>query len=159
MQNLLITLHLMIVLAMIGAILLQRPVSGGLGLGGNDDFLRSRPRGNFLTRTTTYLAVAFFALTVALTISGREVPNFDNLSDELDTLNLEGLEIPDLPSEEGVTLDLPDLPSEEGVTLDLPDLPSEEALTPDLPQAPTLETGAGGESQNAPQEGSPTSGQ
>lgn len=68
MQTVLIIIHLMIVLAMIGVVLLQRSEGGGLGIGGGGGFLTSRGTANVLTRTTAILAVVFFATSLGLSI-------------------------------------------------------------------------------------------
>jgi preprotein translocase subunit SecG len=68
MQTLLIVVHLMIVSAMIGVVLLQRSEGGGLGIGSTGGFLTSRGTANVLTRTTAILAGLFFATSLALSI-------------------------------------------------------------------------------------------
>jgi preprotein translocase subunit SecG len=62
----LIVIHLMIVLSLIGVVLLQKSEGGGLGIGSTGGFLSSRGTANALTRTTAYLALAFFATSLAL---------------------------------------------------------------------------------------------
>jgi preprotein translocase subunit SecG len=68
MQTVVIVVHLMIVLAMIGFVLLQRSEGGGLGMGsgGGGGFLSSRGTANVLTRTTAFLAIAFFITSLLL---------------------------------------------------------------------------------------------
>lgn len=68
MQTVLIVIHLMIVLAMIGLVLLQRSEGGGLGMGGGGGFMTTRGSTNMLTRTTAFLAAAFFATSLVLSI-------------------------------------------------------------------------------------------
>src|ERR1700739_4946134 len=68
MQTVLILIHLMVVMAMIGTVLLQRSEGGGLGVGQTGGFLSSRGSANVLTRTTAILATAFFASSLALSI-------------------------------------------------------------------------------------------
>ncbi|MGP0094571.1 MAG: preprotein translocase subunit SecG [Xanthobacteraceae bacterium] len=69
MHYVLIVIHLMVVLAMIGAVLLQKSEGGGLGMGGGGGgFLTSRGTANVLTRTTAILAVVFFATSLGLSI-------------------------------------------------------------------------------------------
>ena len=68
MQTLLIVVHLMIVAAMIGAVLLQRSEGGGLGIGSTGGFLTSRGTANVLTRTTAILAGLFFLTSLGLSI-------------------------------------------------------------------------------------------
>jgi len=68
MQTFIIVVHLMIVLAMIGFVLLQKSEGGGLGIGSTGGFLSSRGTANVLTRTTAYLAAAFFGTSLLLSI-------------------------------------------------------------------------------------------
>lgn len=69
MANVLIVAYLLIVLALIAVILLQRSEGGGLGMGGNAGGLMTvRGSANLLTRTTAILAALFFATAIGLTI-------------------------------------------------------------------------------------------
>jgi preprotein translocase subunit SecG len=69
MQTVIIVIHLMIVLAMVGLIMLQKSEGGGLGMGGGTGgFLTSRGTANVLTRTTAILAAVFFATSLILSI-------------------------------------------------------------------------------------------
>jgi preprotein translocase subunit SecG len=70
MQSVIIVIHLMIVMAMIAVILLQKSEGGGLGMGGGGagGFLSSRGTSNVLTRTTAFLAMGFFGLSLLLSI-------------------------------------------------------------------------------------------
>lgn len=69
MHAVIIVIHLMIVVAMIGFVLLQRSEGGGLGAGGSTGgFLTSRGTANVLTRTTAILAAAFFATSLMLSV-------------------------------------------------------------------------------------------
>jgi preprotein translocase subunit SecG len=84
METVLLVIHLMLVAALIGLVLVQRSEGGALGIGGGGaNFMASRSSGNVLTRATTILAAGFFATSIALTILAR-VNNegggiFDNL--------------------------------------------------------------------------------
>jgi preprotein translocase subunit SecG len=73
MQTVLIIVHLIIVLALIGVVLLQRSEGGGMGLGGGggggvSGFMTGRGQANALTRATAVLAVLFFITSLALTV-------------------------------------------------------------------------------------------
>ena len=68
MHTVIIVIHLMIVLVMVGAVLLQKSEGGGLGIGGGGGFMTSRGTANVLTRTTAILAAAFFATSLILSI-------------------------------------------------------------------------------------------
>jgi preprotein translocase subunit SecG len=62
----LIVIHLMIIIALVGVVLLQKSEGGGLGIGSTGGFLSSRGTANVLTRTTAYLGLAFFATSLTL---------------------------------------------------------------------------------------------
>jgi preprotein translocase subunit SecG len=66
MQTVVIVIHLMIIVVLIGAVLLQKSEGGGLGMGGGAGFMSSRGTANLLTRTTAVLAVGFFATSLLL---------------------------------------------------------------------------------------------
>lgn len=72
MQTVLIVIHLMIVLALVGVVLLQRSEGGGLGIGGGGGgLMTARGAANTLTRTTQILGAAFFATSIALGLFAR----------------------------------------------------------------------------------------
>ncbi|MHA1570669.1 MAG: preprotein translocase subunit SecG [Alphaproteobacteria bacterium] len=70
METVIITIHLMIVLALIATVLLQRSEGGALGIGGGGggNFMTGRGAGDILTRTTGILAAGFFATSIGLTL-------------------------------------------------------------------------------------------
>lgn len=69
MANVLIVAYLLIVLALIAVILLQRSEGGALGIGGGGGgLMTARGSANLLTRTTAILATLFFATAIGLTI-------------------------------------------------------------------------------------------
>ena len=78
MQTLVLTIHILIALALIGVVLLQRSEGGGLGIGGGGGgggFMTARGTANLLTRVTAILAACFFATSLILAIiagAGRE---------------------------------------------------------------------------------------
>ena len=70
MLTFIIVIHLMIVLAMCGLVLLQKSEGGGLGIGssGGGGFMSSRGSTNVLTRSTAILAACFFATSLLLSV-------------------------------------------------------------------------------------------
>jgi preprotein translocase subunit SecG len=68
MQTVLIVLHLMVVIALVGTVLLQRSEGGALGVGGGGGFMTGRGQANALTRATAILATLFFVTSLGLTI-------------------------------------------------------------------------------------------
>jgi preprotein translocase subunit SecG len=72
MTTVVIVVHLMVVLAMIGLVLLQRSEGGALGIGGGQGaFLSGRSAGNVLTRSTAVLAMAFFLTSLSLALISK----------------------------------------------------------------------------------------
>ncbi len=65
MQTVIMVVHLMLVLALIGFVLLQKSEGGGL-VSSSSGFLSSRGTANVLSRTTALLAAGFFATSLAL---------------------------------------------------------------------------------------------
>lgn len=70
MQTILIVIHLMIVIALVAVVLLQRSEGGGLGIGGGNA-MSARSAANPLTRITVILGAAFFVTSVGLGLLGR----------------------------------------------------------------------------------------
>lgn len=70
MAAVLIVAYLLIVVALIAVILIQRSEGGGLGLGtaNSNGLVSVRGSANLLTRTTAILAALFFATAIGLTI-------------------------------------------------------------------------------------------
>jgi len=65
MLTVIIVIHLMLVLAMIGVVLLQKSEGGGL-ISSTSGFMTGRGTANVLTRTTAFLAAGFFVTSLAL---------------------------------------------------------------------------------------------
>jgi len=65
MLTVIIVVHLMLVIALIGVVLLQKSEGGGL-ISSTSGFLTGRGTANVLTRTTAMLAAAFFLTSLAL---------------------------------------------------------------------------------------------
>ena len=132
MITVILTIHVLIVLALIGIVLLQRSEGGALGMGGGGGagggFMTSRGAANALTRTTSVLAALFFATSISLAIfadrgesdvdiirdlTGEEIadPNAPISTDDLtrtlggsdDGDDASGLELPEAGAEAPVT--------------------------------------------------------
>jgi preprotein translocase subunit SecG len=69
METVILVVHLLIALALIGVVLMQRSEGGALGIGGggSGSLFTARGAANTLTRLTAYLAIAFFITSIALT--------------------------------------------------------------------------------------------
>ena len=72
LQTILLVAMILISVTLAGVILLQRSEGGALGMGGGPSgFMTARGAGNLLTVTTWWLAGAFFACAIGLTIVGN----------------------------------------------------------------------------------------
>ena len=76
MQTVILVIHLLIALALVGFILIQRSEGGALGMGGSGGggagFMTGRATADFLTRTTAVLAASFFITSVVLAILAND---------------------------------------------------------------------------------------
>jgi preprotein translocase subunit SecG len=67
--NILLVIEILVSLALVGVVLLQRSEGGALGMGGGPGgFMTARGAGDLLTRITWILGATFFALALLLTI-------------------------------------------------------------------------------------------
>jgi preprotein translocase subunit SecG len=68
MQTVLIVIHLLVVIALVGVVLLQRSEGGALGIGGGGGFMTGRGQANALSRATAILGALFFATSLIMSI-------------------------------------------------------------------------------------------
>ncbi len=72
MEHVLLVIHLILTVTLIGLILIQKSEGGGLGLGtgggGMGSFASAQSTKNAITKTTTIVAVCFFATSLILAI-------------------------------------------------------------------------------------------
>lgn len=70
MESVILVVHLLIAVALVGVILIQRSEGGGLGIGGGNmgGMMTTRGTANLLTRTTGILAGCFFLTSIILAI-------------------------------------------------------------------------------------------
>ncbi len=74
MSAVILVIHILVAIALVATVLLQRSEGGALGIGGGGGaggFMTGRGAANLLTRTTTILAATFFATSITLTILAR----------------------------------------------------------------------------------------
>jgi preprotein translocase subunit SecG len=72
MENVVLTVHLILALALIGVVLLQRSEGGGLGMGGGGGAISGRSAATALGKVTWGLAIAFICTSIALTVLARQ---------------------------------------------------------------------------------------
>ena len=121
MENVVLTIHLLLALSLIGVVLLQRSEGGGLGLGGGgggDGVMSGRTTASALSKVTWILAIGFIITSLSLTIMAANNTAGSSVVDRLTTTD---------PAQEGTTPLLPDL------ELVLP--PTEEDAAPLVPSA------------------------
>ena len=88
MENIVLTIHLILALALVGIVLLQRSEGGGLGLGGGgggDGIMSGRGAATALTKITWVLAIAFIITSMSLTIIASRNANSSSIFDRLGT--------------------------------------------------------------------------
>ncbi len=89
MTTILLIIHLILAMAMIGVILLQRSEGGGLGIGGGGggmgNFMSSRGTANLLTRMTAILATGFMITSIILGVLASQNSSSRSLLDRMDT--------------------------------------------------------------------------
>jgi preprotein translocase subunit SecG len=81
---LLFVIHVAIAIALVGVILLQKSEGGALGMGGGgmSGFMTGRSTANLLTRTTGFLAIAFFVTSVMLVVLSNRTGGPRSLIDQ-----------------------------------------------------------------------------
>ena len=127
MTAFLLVIHVMISIALVGTVLLQRSEGGALGIGGGGgggggmgNLFSSRGAANALTRTTAYLAVGFFTTSILLSILAGSDGGTGSVIE--------------IDSPTGVP-SLPLVPLEDPV-----DAPSDVPTPPDTPSLPAIPT-------------------
>lgn len=107
MTAFLLVIHLLIALALVCSVLLQRSEGGALGIGGSGGmggFMSGRGAANILTRTTAVLAICFFMTSILLTVTagtgGGERSVVDDLGSSVGSPSLIAPEGPDVPRED-----------------------------------------------------------
>ena len=102
MENIVLLIHIILAVILIIVILIQRAEGGALCIGCGSDGMTPRGTGDILTRITAIIATMFIITSITLAIismqSSEKTINFDdlNIQDELDTLEENLLEIPEL---------------------------------------------------------------
>jgi preprotein translocase subunit SecG len=97
----LLTINIIVCIALIGVVLMQRSEGGALGMGGGGGgFMTARGAGDLLTRTTWILFSIFLIISLALTILTGRMGATDSVVDrlKLDGLDSKTLNTAPLPS-------------------------------------------------------------
>ncbi|MFO1090209.1 MAG: preprotein translocase subunit SecG [Hyphomicrobiales bacterium] len=85
MAAVVLVVHLLVAIALIGVVLLQRSEGGALGIGGGGggSLFSSRGTANVLTRATAFLAAAFFMTSILLTILNHPATQPTSIFDQV----------------------------------------------------------------------------
>lgn len=100
MQNVVLTIHLILAVLLTGVVLLQRSEGGGLGMGGGGGggVMSGRQAANALTRLTWIFGIAIFCTSIGLTvIAAREASN-SSIMDQLGMPSSPSRPAPGLPT-------------------------------------------------------------
>lgn len=114
MENVVLTIHLILALALIGVVLMQRSEGGGLGMGGGGGGAMSgRAAATALTKLTWIFAVCFIATSLTLTVFAAQDSAGTSVIDQF-----------------GGTIREPAAPTLPGGSDLLPPVPADAPLTP-----------------------------
>ncbi|WBU63328.1 preprotein translocase subunit SecG [Paracoccus aerodenitrificans] len=86
MENVVLTVHLILALLLIGIVLLQRSEGGGLGMGGGGGgtgVMTGRQAANALSKLTWILAAAFLVTSITLTVIAARNTSGNSVLDQL----------------------------------------------------------------------------
>lgn len=134
LYGILLTINILVCIALIGVVLLQRSEGGALGMGGgNSNFMSARGAGDLLTRTTWVLATIFVVLSLALTLMAGRERGAGSVTDRLkvDAIDLDALK-PAAPAEPAVPA-----PTQNAPLIPTPSVPGAAAPASQAPGVPT----------------------
>ena len=85
MENIVLTVHLLLALSLVGVVLIQRSEGGGLGMGsgGGDGVMSGRAAASALTKLTWIFAVAFIITSISLTVIAANKSSETSVMDRL----------------------------------------------------------------------------
>ncbi|ESW61617.1 MAG: preprotein translocase subunit SecG [Rhodobacter sp. CACIA14H1] len=119
MENVVLTIHLILALLLVGIVLLQRSEGGGLGMGGGNSVMTGRGAATALQKLTWVFAAAFIVTSMTLTYLAASKADSESVLDQI------GVEAP--AAEEGQAPAGSDL---------LPPAPADAPLAPPAADAP-----------------------
>lgn len=101
MDQVLLVIHLLIAIALVAVVLLQRSEGGALGIGGGgggNGLVSARGAGNLLTRVTAWLAAGFFTTSILLTLIARQDVDAPSVLDNIN--DIPAVEVPAAPAQD-----------------------------------------------------------
>ena len=86
MENILLTINIILAVLLIILILIQKSEGGALGLGvSQDSFMFSRTAGDFFSKSTAVVATLFIICSLSLTIISRQdLPSSSSIIDKIE---------------------------------------------------------------------------
>jgi preprotein translocase subunit SecG len=94
MENVVLTIHLILALLLIGVVLLQRSEGGGLGMGSTGGVMSNRGAATALSKLTWIFAIGFIITSISLTVIATRVNSAGSIADQLATPPATGTEAP-----------------------------------------------------------------
>jgi len=104
MENVVLVIHLLLAVALIGVVLLQRSEGGGLGIGGGGGVMTGRGAATALGQATWWIAGAFLLTSLALTILAAHGSATGSVADRITDAPAPAAETPALPDLGGGSL-------------------------------------------------------
>ncbi len=97
MENILLTINVVLALILVILVLIQKSEGGALGIGlSQDSFMISRTAGDFLTKSTGIVAALFIICSLSLTIISRgELESTISVIDKIEDSSEDTPEIPE----------------------------------------------------------------
>lgn len=150
MQNVVLTIHLILAVLLTGVVLLQRSEGGGLGMGGGGGggVMTGRQAANALTRLTWFLGIAIFCTSIGLTVIAARQASNSSIMDQIGVpQQQQDADLPTLPAYapppssggDPLTPPAPDAPA---ASAPAPAAAEGSATTPDAVTPPAAEAAA-----------------
>ena len=97
MENILLTVNVILAIILVILVLIQKSEGGALGIGmSQESFMFSRSAGDFFTKATAVVATLFIVCSLSLTIISREnMPSSVSVIDKIDENNEDEPQIPE----------------------------------------------------------------
>ena len=167
MQNVVLTIHLILAVLLTGVVLLQRSEGGGLGMGGGSGggVMSGRQAANAMTRLTWVFGIAIFCTSIGLTVIAAREASDGSIMDQMGVPEQQQAPAPNLPSlpaytpppstgGDPMTPPAPDAPAASAPAPAAPEneAPAADAVTPPAAEAPAETTAPEAASDPAPEE-------
>jgi len=137
--GILLTIHILVCIALVAVVLLQRSEGGALGMGGGPaGFMSARGAGDLLTRTTWILFTAFLVLSISLTLISGRMRGGDSVTERLKVKSIDPnqLNLPPAPTAPAPTGPTPNEAAPAPLTAPTPTLGAPAVPAPATPTQP-----------------------